>query len=56
MEDVTLKEEERIMEWYFIELCKPNPVGASILGAIQLIILAAVYILGIGLTKPVKKD
>lgn len=44
------------MEFYFIELCRPNPMGASIFGAIQLIVMAAVYIFGIGLTKPDKKD
>jgi hypothetical protein len=51
-----LKEERRIMEWYFTEICGPSPMGASIFGAIQLIIMAAVHIFGIALPKPVRKD
>jgi hypothetical protein len=51
-----LKEERHIMEWYFTELCRPNPMEASIFGAIQLIVMAAVYIFGIGFPKPVRKD
>jgi len=45
-----------IMEWYLAEICRPNPMAASIFGAIQLIVMAAVYVFRIGLTKPVKKD
>jgi hypothetical protein len=44
------------MEWYLIEFCKPNPLGASIFGAFQLILVAAVWVFKICLPKPVKQD
>lgn len=44
------------MEWYFTEIIKATPHAASVFGAIQLIVLAAVWVFNIGLPKPVKKD
>jgi hypothetical protein len=44
------------MEWYFTEICRGNPYGASIFGAIQLILLAGIWLFKLGLPKPVKKD
>jgi hypothetical protein len=52
------KSEKRghLMEWYFTEICKGNPYGASIFGAIQLILLAGIWLFKLGFPKPVKKD
>jgi hypothetical protein len=44
------------MEWYITEIIKVNPQDASVFGAIQLILLAAVWVFRIGFTKPVRKD
>jgi hypothetical protein len=44
------------MEWYLTEICRANPYSASIFGAIQLILMAGVWVFNITLTKPVKKD
>jgi hypothetical protein len=55
-QDLKFGEKRPIMEWYLIEFCKPNPLGASIFGAFQLILVAAVWVFKICLPKPVKTD
>jgi hypothetical protein len=44
------------MEWYVAEFMKSTPQYASVLGAIQLIMLAAVWVFELAFTKPVSKD
>jgi len=43
------------MEWYINEIMRVNPHDASVFGAIQLILLAAVWVFRIGFPKPVRK-
>lgn len=47
---------ELTMEWYAVEMCRSSVHAASLLGAIQLIGIAAILIFDIGLPKPKKKD
>jgi hypothetical protein len=44
------------MEWYLLEFCRASAQDASVLGAFQLILLAAVWAFNLSLSKPVKRD
>jgi hypothetical protein len=43
------------MEFYAIEMCRSTVQAASLLGAIQLIAVAAIWIFGLSLPKPRKE-
>ena len=43
------------MEWYAITMCKSSVQAASFFGAIQLIVIAAIWIFDLALPKPEKE-